>query len=151
MAIYRTGNLLSEENRMKYDEILITTNNYIKSNGCLCMGRGIAKTVLDMIPAFPAEAAKRVKQKRDNEGKYGVIINVMFHIGLFQVKDSWQHPAKVELIINSTRELVTYAIDNPTKKIGINMPGIGYGQLSTSLVLPIVATLPNNVEIWTFS
>ena len=128
------------------DHFIFTGNSYIKANGALVMGRGIAKEVRDRFPGIDIKIGSAI----DNHlSKYGVILGSK--VGVFQVKYHFKDEAKIHLIANSTRKLIAKASEKPQERFDMNYPGIGYGKLHRELVEPLLEDLPNNVHVWTFT
>jgi len=134
----------------KTDYFIVTTNSYIRSDGALVMGRGIAKQVKDAFPELPFEFAKEITHL----GEYGVIIAstpyFKTNLGIFQVKRHYSDKAELSLIQASTDDLIDFTTIAGNVRIDMNFPGIGNGHLDYYDVLPIVNTLPDNVHVWTF-
>lgn len=136
------------------DYILVTTNAFIKKNGCLVMGRGAAKDVATADPYFPYLAGQCIlggsypKHPRTGVSIYGVIL--VNRIGLFQVKYNWWEEADLDLIKMSTDELMTLLNSGPliNKTVSMNYPGIGNGRLKEVDVYPIIQRLPDSVTVY---
>ena len=132
------------------DNFIITTNSYIRADGALVMGRGIAAEVKARYPHVPHELGAMI----NHLSLYG-LVTLMTKQGLptisaFQVKYHYSDPATLELIQYSTTYLDTLASEIPECRFDMNFPGIGNGKLAYDDVLPIVQQLPDNVHIWTF-
>ena len=138
----RVGDMLTYF--VECDWCFITTNGSLKSNGALVMGAGIARQVRDRWPGIDKVCGAAVKASAQ---PYGLLLGKK--MGLFQVKYHWKQPAQLELIEYATIKLRMLAESQPGKVIFLNFPGIGYGGLSQSDVLPIIAQLPDNVIVWT--
>ncbi len=153
MPQYMKGDMWSAlENNV--DHFIITTNAMVKRNGALVMGAGIAKQVRDRYPGIDVDCGRAVEKYRDHLNTYGCLINVVpgerSSLGLFQVKHHWAEQADLELIENSTTHLYHHAQLNQGMTFALNFPGIGNGKLSYDQVKPIIDTLPDNVQVWTF-
>lgn len=137
------------------DRFVVTTNAVISQNGELVMGRGAALEAKTRFPHLPAKAAALIKEKASWQFKddpkclpvYGFLEIPNSKLGIFQVKYHFQEPANLELIRISTAMLALYAERHDDEKIVLNAPG---DKLSRSEVWPIVETLPDNVEVWTY-
>lgn len=131
------------------DLFLITTNSFLKMNGALVMGAGIAKEARDKFPGLDLALGKQIKHL----SKYGVLISPKFpeaKLGAFQVKYNYKDNASLELIKYSTQILIA-VIDGMNLydcDINLNYPGIGNGHLLKKDVKKIVDKLPNNVKLW---
>lgn len=146
MAIYRHGNMWTVFDEV--DHFLITTNSFLKQNGALVMGAGIAKQVRDTFPGIDRDIGAAIRQICGHLGRYGVLLGN--HLGVFQVKYYFVDPADLDLIRHSTNMLGRMADQAPTSSFALNFPGIGNGKLAFDDVYPIVDALPDNVQIWTF-
>ena|SRR5713101_4782445 len=136
------------------DVILVTTNDFVKSNGSLVMGRGAAAQLAKMYPEVPFSFGKLIKGSA-SPSHYGVVIDPMSRgsrmYGAFQVKHEWFSKADLTLITYSCLGLENLAKILPNWRFALNFPGIGNGQLSREDVLPIIENfLPDNVEVWEF-
>ena len=130
------------------DFFIVTTNSYIRIDGALVMGRGIAKQLSTRFPQMPRNFAQQTKHL----DTYGLIIHLRddTNLGAFQVKHHFSDPATLSLIEYSTRHLTNLANRLPKQRFDLNFPGIGNGRLAYNDVLPIVRQLPDNVHVWTF-
>lgn len=126
------------------DYFIVTTNSYIRKDGALVMGRGIAKQLATRHPLMPYRLAELI----EHLGEYGVLMDGMF--GAFQVKYHFKDMADIELIHRSTIDLRRFALIAKDKRFDVNFPGIGNGRLTYDEVLPIIKLLPDNVHVWTF-
>jgi hypothetical protein len=138
------------------DYILVTTNSFIKKNGCLVMGRGAAKQLYNSDPTIAYAAGCCIrdggypKDTKTNLPIYGVIILGRF--GLFQVKTNWFDDARLDLISMSTDELITQINTQYIgKTFAMNFPGIGNGRLDYESVYNIINKLPDNVTVHMFA
>lgn len=131
------------------DAFCITTNSYIRNDGELVMGRGIAKmakTVFDDLP-------KALGEKIDHLETYGLMPsnrNEVDKIVAFQVKTHFRNQADLDLIGKSAGGLLQMAERYPDKRFDLNFPGIGNGGRDQSEVMPIIEDLPKNVHVWRF-
>ena len=139
-----TGNMWSIFDLKEY--FLVTTNSYIRKDGALVMGRGIAKQLADKIPSIPWDFADKIKHL----GNYGIVVTAG-RIGAFQVKKHFANDAEFPLITSSTYDLHRWAESLPKRRFDLNFPGIGNGHLDYNEVLPLLQGLPDNVHIWTFT
>ena len=148
MPVYMKGNMMSMVSQ--YDWFCITTNAFIKRNGALVMGAGIAKQVRDSYPGIDVVIGRAVRHWADRDNVYG-FIEAMEGLGLFQVKNFFKDNADLNLIKLSTSQMNVHARSNPGKSYALNFPGIGNGKLKYDDVKPIIDVLPENVHIWTFN
>ncbi len=138
---------------------VVTTNASVNVRGELVMGRGAALQATKRIPGIAVEAAEvvdyrlgllnrtdkpygfiLVRQPRPEEGKYG--------FGIFQVKHTWDQPAKIPLISLSMNILRMYALSKRHVTIRLNYPGIGNGGLPKGQVSLLLQDLPKNLHIF---
>jgi len=125
---------------MRGDAICITTNGFIKKNGELVMGRGIAKEAKDQFPSIAKTLGHKVSQ-------HGNHVHILFeaighyngHDGTewyqdivsFPVKHNWWEVADMELIRRSSRELMKWADELPHwENVLLPRPGCGNGKLN---------------------
>lgn len=146
MPTFRTGNMWDVFDTT--DHFIITTNAFVKNNGALVMGAGIAKQVRDRWPGIDVEIGQTILRICGNGGAYGLILQNK--LGVFQVKHHFKHQANLALIKKSSLALEALARANPDKTYSMNYPGIGNGHLNKWAVEPLLLNLPDNVEIWTF-
>lgn len=147
MAVFKTGNMWDAWDTV--DHFIITTNSTLKNNGALVMGAGIARQVRDRFSNIDRKIGTVIKQ-HPTPRRYGLLLGAK-KLGIFQVKYHWGSPADLELIRYSTSLLTAEAISNPDKTYALNFPGIGNGKLHITEVAPIMESLPDNVEVWSFS
>lgn len=137
-----------------YDEadmFLITTNSFIKQNGALVMGAGIAKQARDKFPGIDLALGSRIQHL----GTYGLLLSENWperKLGAFQVKLHFKDSASLQLIEYSCKILTNFIVYNGLEhdKIHLNFPGIGNGKLEIEDVFPIVEKLPDCVTLWQY-
>ena len=147
--ILLTGNMWDEFHDADY--FIFTGNAFVKNNGALVMGRGIAKQVRDTFRGIDVRlgtAITAAKLQGASGNFYGTIVGKK--IGVFQVKYHWSDKADLGLIAKSAEMLLEIANNHPSKTFHMNFPGIGNGHLKYEDVLPLLEFLPDNVFIWTF-
>jgi hypothetical protein len=144
----------------KDDILLVTTNSYLRKDGALLMGRGAALQLAIKYPKLRYIFGKMIKYYSKHLGEYNVLLatemggelSVKFPIyGIFQVKYHFSDPADLGLIGRSVGFLIKLQRNNTVyknKKVSMNFPGIGFGQLKYEDVLPIVTMLPDNVTLY---
>lgn len=130
---------------------VITTNESIRRDGKLVMGRGAALEASMRYQELAAMAGNRIRNWKLEHGDkpYKLLfleVEPWVRIGLFQVKYAWNQRASTDLIEQSTRELKRFA-EGYEKAIVLNYPGIGNGGLTPALVEPIIQVLPDNVTV----
>lgn len=132
-----------------HEYFLITTNSYIRGDGALVMGRGIAAQAKSRWPHLPLAFGERI----EHLGVYGLLFHEMAlcdsDIGAFQVKKHYMRDAQTDIIRYSTNMLRLHAWAHLEARYDLNCPGIGYGRLDYSEVHEIIRVLPDNVHIWT--
>lgn len=127
---------------------VVTVNSTIQSNGTLIMGTGAAIQARERYRGIALECGTLVGRSLC---RFGFILvrkpgdNPGF--GIFQVKDWYSEPAKIELIAMSTKMLTQCAQDCPDVQFRLNYPGIGAGKLTRTQVYPVIETLPDNVTV----
>jgi hypothetical protein len=132
------------------DLFLITTNSTLTS-GRLVMGRGIAREARDRFPGLDYTLGMHIDWSCGNQGTYGLFVSPLWpekKLGLFQVKRHFSQQADLELITYSTRLLRDWCIAHPDASVHLNFPGIGNGRRPITEVMPIIAQLPDNVQVW---
>jgi len=126
------------------DHFIFTGNSYIKNNGALVMGKGIAKEVRDKFPGIDLKIGKQIPDM----GDYWLILGSK--VGVFQVKYHFRDRARLDLIEKSALKLAHTASQKPEERFDLNYPGIGNGNLDKINVGPLLEPLPDNVHVWTF-
>ena len=143
---YQTGNMwdsFDEPNSL----FLITTNSFIKKDGDLVMGRGIAAEAKKRYPKLPAAFGAHIT----HGGKYGLLVGPNCKMGAFQVKYHFRDKAQLKLIAYSCEKLMDWLDANPGYSANLPLPGCGNGKLDPKLVWPILEELlDKRVTIWTF-
>jgi len=138
----------------KTDLFCITTNSYIRKDGCLVMGRGIAKQAVERIPDIAQQFGRMIMKDCGHMGTYGLITwkrRPEQSMAAFQVKRHFKEEADVKLITISTTMLSELATTYSDARFDLNFPGIGFGRLPRDEVLPIIERLPDNVHIWEYA
>lgn len=135
------------------DLFCITTNSYIRRDGALVMGRGIARQAALRFPDLPYRAGEEILRRGLAGGAYYLITLPNTKIALFQVKRFWKSTANLDLIRGAAGrlyDLLTHraTLGLPELRIDLNFPGIGNGGMPRSDVLPIISTLPDCVHVW---
>lgn len=147
--ISHTGNMWSIYDNTDY--FIFTGNSYIKNNGELVMGRGMAKQVADRFLFTPKLIGDVIKSLCDHLRFYGFATIVTAPIiGVFQVKKHYKMSAELSIIEKSVSKLKVFADKYSDKRFDMNYPGIGYGGLCKRDVAPLLERLPDNVHIWSF-
>ena len=114
------------------------------------MGRGAALEMKNTHPEIDRTFAKHIPHL----GLYGLVLNLGWRVGVFQVKNHFKGKAELELINGSAVELGCVARSFPDTKFRMNFPGIGYGQLQNSeqeITAILEEELPDNVMIYKYA
>ncbi len=147
------------------DLVLITTNATINERGGLVMGAGIARQARDRFCGLDKALAQQIKAQAqastpfEYKGRRYRVLAPPYHLlvsprwperklGIFQVKMRFYLPASLDLVAESTRELLLWCAQHPGATVHLNFPGIGNGRLRRGDVLPVVEALPDDVIIW---
>lgn len=137
------------------DAKCITTNGFVKVNGNLVMGAGVAGQAQSRYPDFPKLAGLAVKRHGNHVFPFNVRElrdyrdpedTTKFYI-TFPVKSVWYEKAELDLIERSAHELITVADKLGLEKILLPLPGCGNGQLSYKDVRPILEPILDD-RIW---
>jgi hypothetical protein len=122
------------------DAICITTNGFVKKNGELVMGRGVAKQAAQRYLDLPFIFGKLVREDGNHvhhRREHGPNGDRLFFT--FPVKHNWWEEADLGLIERSAHELVHVTHYMPeVKKVLLPLPGCGNGQLSWREVKPVL-------------
>lgn len=145
---FRSGNMWDV-----YDEadlFLITANSFVKKDGRLTMGKGIAKEALTRFPNIDRRLGQAIEFEDKYLGVYGLLVSLSEEkLGLFQTKRSYKEDADLSIIETSTNALIDWCKYHPDAKVHLNFPGIGEGRLNPNDVIPIIVWLPDSVSVWT--
>jgi len=118
------------------DAKCITTNGYVKKDGTLVMGAGVAGQAQKRYPALPWWWGRCVA--RDGNHVYPWVDEDGTRLLSFPVKHRWYEKADLDLIKRSAHELVEAANVLNLDKILLPLPGCGNGQLSWADVKPVL-------------
>jgi len=139
----KIGNMYHKDVIEYYDYICFTSNSTLNKDNELIMGAGTAKVIKDMYNTLPAYFGKEVIK-----GNNSLIVNNEFNIIAFRTKDNWKEDSKIELIQESLDKLRKFALKNKDKRIALPVPGVTNGNLTEDVILPLLANLPKNVDVW---
>lgn len=148
--------------------ICITTNGFVKNNGCAVMGRGCAKEAADADPSLPRRLGTHLRAN----GPQVIILghwmgqrhsiplvtfpvkpqsiifdgnNVVKHMrGRFQIGDTvpgWAAKASLPLILKSAKELADAADALGWIRVILPRPGCGAGELKWSDIKPALGEI----------
>lgn len=129
------------------DFFLCTGNSYITKENKLVMGRGAALEMKNTHPEIDRIFAKHIPHL----GIYGLVLNLGWRVGVFQVKKHFKETAELELINESAIQLGYVARSFSDTRFHMNFPGIGYGNLLSiepEITSMLKEYLPNNVIIY---
>lgn len=130
----------------KLDFICVTTNSIVKTNGCLVMGAGIAKTAMERNPDLPKEFGKQILDK-GLAGQFYGLLAVGKYIA-FQTKLHYKDSSPLDVVQRSCNALQRLAKKYPEKSFGLPYPGISNGRLDPKVVYPFLKDLPDNVFVY---
>ena len=130
----------------------ITTNGFIKKNGSLVMGAGVAGQAQERYPNFPKIAGAEVSADGNHVHFYGnwflrgftkenYTSEPLCYYVTFPVKHNWYEKADLDLIKRSATELQKLVEIMGWQKVLLPCPGCGNGQLSWSEVEPVIAPI----------
>lgn len=144
MPILKTGDIWSVP---KEEWICITTNSYIKKNGALAMGKGIAGEALNRFPALDDLLGGFIKKNCGHLGFYGIAIVTKYNLVALQTKYHFKDRSTYELIKKSICKLASFHLPGI---VNIAFPGIGYGGLDPEIVWKdcLQDLAANNYHIW---
>ena len=117
--------------------ICVTTNGFVKANGCAVMGRG---TAIQCVKRYP-EAPKKLG---DMILRHGNVVSPFLSerkILSFPVKNNWWEKADLELIRKSANGLSMLVDIWSIERVYLPKPGCGTGQLLWKDVKPILTSV----------
>lgn len=129
--------------------IAISTNGYIKRNGCAVMGRGCAKQAAMLYHDFPQALGRQLKLN----GNVPCYLTVGFakiekRFMVLPVKHEWHEKADIVLVEKSVAFLGGEAQASASMTFHVPRLGCGNGKLDwESQVLPLMLALPSNVIV----
>jgi hypothetical protein len=129
-----------------WDLRCITTNGYVKKNGCAVMGRGVAAQAKKRYPWLPEVVGHIVQQK----GNHVCLIIRLGDLVTFPVKYNWWEKADLALIERSAHELEELVDIIGATKVALPRPGCGNGKLEWEAVKPILEFLDNRFYVITY-
>jgi hypothetical protein len=166
----KIGNLFDSPARLK----IVTTCGIIKENGELVMGKGIAKTAVEMpdevqpefakYPGIAKKLAMKIREYGTNTYEkiwkqrfwyYGFVVvhypENSEWIGAFQTKTHFSLPSTLSLIGYSVQHLNIFldkTVDFEKFGVAMNYPGIGLGGLDPNKVSLLLQDLNPMVDIY---
>lgn len=126
------GDLFSVE----ADAICITTNGFVKTNGSLVMGRGVAKQLCDKYKGIDQFWGYMVSTEGNHVHPLSYFGNRF--ICSFPVKHDWWEKADIDLIVRSSTELVDISNKFKWFKVLLPKPGCGNGRLKWEDVKKVI-------------
>ena len=156
-------------------DLFLTTSNSTILNGHLAMGAGHARQVRNRWKGIDKKMATAVIVRVNELGNrrlygdnpnsykvgaytvyqcYGLLVSKRWplaKLGLFQTKDRFWTPSRLDLIKYSTTMLQNWCAKNKTKRVDLPFPNIGCGGLKVEDVEPIIDELPDTVYVWRFA
>lgn len=123
------------------DAVVITTNRTVKKNGEAVMGRGCAKEAAERHPWLPKRLGERLQTKGNVVQAFRISPEQGMTMTLlsFPVKHNWWEKASLNLIIQSTRDLVRAVDLMKWEHVVMPRPGCGNGGLKWETVGPEIA------------
>lgn len=131
------GNIWHHPARFK----IITTNGTVKHGGRAIMGRGVAEQANRKFKGLDALLGAMIYLKGNHVHQLP-----NHNLISFPVKHNWWEKADLNLIHQSTKELMLIVENSPDSYV-MPRPGCGNGKLFWGEVKRIVECLPNNVFI----
>lgn len=133
--------------------IMITTNGYVKANGCGVMGAGCAKDAKEMFEGVDKALGEAITERGNRFSYLGTWTLGDFNYPLFSfpVKEHWRQKAKPELIEQSIQYAQGLTRKIPDATIIIPRPGCGNGGLDWQTeVQPLLAPYINDQMIFVY-
>lgn len=125
------------------DVICITTNNNIKTNGELVMGKGIALEAKQKDPIVAHYFANHVKLHGNTPCLF--LRDILPHFCSIPTKNNWRNKSDINLIIQSIKLMTNIMTNYTFDKISLTRPGCGNGGLDWETeVKPIIEPLLDN-------
>lgn len=123
----------------------------VPANSTLTLGRlvidcEVAEKASWGVPHLSGMAGDFISMTCGSMGWYGWMPFESHGIALFQDKDNWLAPARLELIAYSVKKLKDYLNIRPCQ-VALNYPGIE-GGLTREEVEPLLVTLPDLVGVY---
>jgi len=116
----------------------IPTNGYLKLDGTVPMGAGLAQQAALRFPNLPEILGKCVASSGNH-------VHVLRHdIVAFPTKNDWRQPSDLALIERSAHELLDKANLLQWKCVGLPRVGCGKGNLRWSQVRPVLEAVFGN-------
>lgn len=154
MPRYKYGDMF-EKLEPNNNLFVITTNSFIKKDGCLVMGRGAAKKLSDRFSGIAKFAGKYIaKFKKEYKHEDYLFFTLKYEhrlLGFLQVKRFFKENSDLRLIRESIGHMNQFVETAPwIKEINMNYPGIGYGGLEKKAVKPLLKVLGKRFVVWQY-
>ena len=134
MPQFKKGNIWDDFDELDY--VCVTTNAITKSDGCLCMGAGIALEASKKEPKLKVLWGKYLRENKLVNRLYGLLSYEKYIA--FQTKIDWKNPSTLEIIKFSVDKLNRLALKYPDKVFGLPYPGVNNGKLTKEIVYPLL-------------
>jgi hypothetical protein len=138
----------------EYDALCITTNGFVKKNGEVVMGAGIAKQARDRYKGLAHTLGNYIRL-RGNEPHVLIMAHwtdEIPYIISFPVKHNWNEEADLTLIKMSAMHLSCILDEYELEKVALPAPGVGNGKRDWETeVKPIIQRVfgdDDRVDIW---
>ena len=135
-----TGDLWANHSRDNW--VVITTNGFVKNNGCAVMGRGVALDCMSNFPDMPVLLGEHLRKNGNHVGTFE-----KFNLFTLPVKHVWWDKADLDLIIRSLDELVVAMNNVKAANVYLPKPGCGNGGLDWSDVEPLMDVLDDRFTL----
>jgi hypothetical protein len=141
--------------------VCVTTNGFVKRNGCAVMGRGNALAMAQVVPQLPELLGMHISRKgnhvgviydriiafpvKPSQGDYSMVLDRvrdLYRPG--QIIPGFHCKASLELIKRSAEELVQLKKAGDIPIIYLPVPGVGNGELDFESVKPILEFLSSH-------
>ena len=150
----------------KVDAIGITTNGFVKCNGCAVMGRGIALQAKQRYPGIDRRLGELLRQNGNHvqivwekptifsfpvkpasfkcRSLDEIVSHARYKYRIGDVVPGFLSVARLDIIERSARELVELSDKMGWMRVALNFPGIGAGELKTDDVKKVVEPILDN-------
>ena len=131
------ADMFSEKVVKLADAICLTTNGFVKTDGCCVMGAGNARQARDKFKGIDKKLGTLIKEN-------GNIVQIIWELDdvvilSFPVKHNWWEKADTSLVEFSTKQLVKLTDEMGWQKVILPRPGCHNGKLKwLSEVKPIL-------------
>lgn len=130
------------------DARCITTNGFVKNDGCAVMGRGCAKEAAARYEQLPLYLGQSIKYNGNHVRFINPIMMsnladtfILWSLVFFPVKHHWRDQADINLIMQSSHELVELTNKQDWETVLLPRPGCGNGRLRWKSVRDLIAPI----------